>query len=94
MEVGRAGLCETARSILGSNEQYRKKSERRQLALFVNHDNVPLPAWTTICELAELWHVPPWVLEDADKDGRLLEWAVRALSWRSTKNKREERING
>ena len=73
---------------------YCKKNDRRQLALFVNNDNTVLPQWTTFCELAELWHVPPWELESADEEGKMVQWAVRALLWRSTKNKREERING
>ncbi len=46
-----------------------------------------------MCELAEMWHVPPWELEEADERGDLLVWAHRALLWRSTKNKREEILN-
>jgi len=61
--------------------------------LFVNNPNTPLPAWVTMCELAEMWHVPPWELEEADERGDLLVWAHRALLWRSTKNKREEIAN-
>jgi len=61
--------------------------------LFVNNPNTPLPAWVSICELAEMWHVPPWELEAADERGELNIWAVRAFLWRSTKNKRDEILN-
>ena len=62
--------------------------------LFVNNPNIPLPTWVTFCELAELWHIPPWKLEEADDEGHLTIWAMRALLWRSTKNKREEIVSG
>jgi hypothetical protein len=47
-----------------------------------------------LCELAELWHVPPWDLEEADENGHLVLWSQRALLWRKIKHQREERING
>jgi hypothetical protein len=52
-----------------------------------------LPQWVSFLELAEMWHVPPWELEDADEQGLLLQWGVRAFAWRNAKNKREERIS-
>jgi len=39
-----------------------------------------------------MWHVPPWQLEEADDQGLLMQWAVRAFAWRDAKNKREDRI--
>jgi len=55
---------------------------------------VELPAWVTFCELAEMWHTPPWELEKADDNGDLLQWGMRAMLWRSTKNKKQEIRNG
>jgi hypothetical protein len=48
--------------------------------------------WVSFLELSEMWGVPPWELEQADENGLLLQWAVRAFVWRDAKRKREERL--
>lgn len=39
-----------------------------------------------------MWGTPPWELEQADEQGHLLSWSIRAFAWREAKQKREERL--